>query len=77
MAAMIVRKISDATHRALRMRAAQKGRSVEAEVRAILDEAVRSADRPGIGTALMKMFRPGVDLEVRRNRAPAEPAEFK
>jgi len=36
-----VRNLPDHTHKALRRRAAHHGTSLEAEVRAILDEAVR------------------------------------
>lgn len=39
MATITVRQLSDDTHARLRVRAAEHGRSVEAEVRAILDEA--------------------------------------
>lgn len=39
MATITVRQLSDETHARLRLRAAEHGRSVEAEVRAILDAA--------------------------------------
>jgi plasmid stability protein len=39
MATITVRQLSDDTHARLRVRAAEHGRSVEAEVRAILDAA--------------------------------------
>lgn len=42
MATITVRQLSDDTHRRLRLRAAEHGRSVEAEVRAILDEAIEA-----------------------------------
>ena len=45
MAAIVIRNLSPATHRALRARAAQHGRSTEAEARAILDDAVRPEER--------------------------------
>lgn len=41
MATLTIRRLDDATHDALRRRAAANGRSVEAEVRAILDMATR------------------------------------
>lgn len=41
MAAVTIRNLSDETHRALRRRAVEHGRSTEAEGRAILDEAIR------------------------------------
>ena len=50
MSTITVRNLPEETHRALRVRAAERGRSTEAEVRAILEEAVRPAERLRIGT---------------------------
>jgi len=79
MAALNIRNLPDETHRALRVRAAHNGRSMEAEARAILDQAVRPADRERIGSALVDLFRPvgGVDLAITRDRTPAEPEVFE
>lgn len=79
MAAITIRNLSDETHRALRVRAARHGRSTEAEVRAILDEAARPDGRVKIGSALVKAFRTpgGVDLKIERDRSPAEPPRFE
>jgi plasmid stability protein len=79
MAAITVRNLSDETHRALRVRAVEHGRSTEAEVRAILDEAVRPAGRVKIGSALVEAFGRlgGVDLDIKRDRSPAKPARFE
>ncbi len=79
MAAITIRNLSDETHRALRMRAAEHGRSTEAEVRAILDAAVRAPGALKLGSALVEIFRPlgGVDIEIDRDRSPAEPARFE
>ena len=41
MAAITVRNLPDETHRALKRRAAEHGRSTEAEIRAIPEDAVR------------------------------------
>jgi len=41
MASITVRNLPEETHRALRVRAAQNGRSTEAEVREILETAIR------------------------------------
>lgn len=41
MAVFIVRNLPDEVHRALRMRAADHGRSAEAEVRTVLEDAVK------------------------------------
>lgn len=61
------------------MRAAEHGRSTEAEVRAILDAAARPDDRLKIGSALVALFRPlgGVDLDIERDRTPAKPVSFE
>jgi len=79
MAAITIRNLSDETHRALRARAAQHGRSTEAEVRAILDEVARPPERLKLGSALVEIFRGagGVDLEIERDRTPPEPASFE
>jgi plasmid stability protein len=78
MAAIVVRNISDETHRALRVRARRHGRSTEAEVRAILDGAVRPAKRIGLGSALAALVKPfgGLELEIRRDSRPAEPVDL-
>jgi plasmid stability protein len=75
MAAIVIRNLSPETHRALQARAAQHGRSTEAEVRAILDAAVRPAERVKLGSALAALARPlgGLDLEISRDTTPAEP----
>ena len=55
MAAVTIRNLSDEAHRALKVRAAQHNRSAEAEMRAILEAAVRPAGRLRLGTALAEM----------------------
>ncbi len=79
MAAITIRNLSDETHRALRVRAARHGRSTEAEVRAILDDAARPDGRVKIGSALVKAFQSagGADLKITRDRSPAEPPHFE
>lgn len=79
MPAVTIRNISPETHRALRMRAAGHGRSTEAEIRAILDEAVRPTDRLKMGTALVEAFRAAdaPELDLVRDQSPAEPAIFE
>jgi len=79
MASVTVRNLPDETHRALRVRAATHGRSTEAEIRAILDAAVRPEGRIKLGTLLAEIGRQvgGVDLEIERDRTPAEPMRFE
>ena len=79
MAAIVIRNLSSATHRALQARAAQRGRSTEAEARAILDEAVRPAERIKLGSALAAFGRSvgGLDLDISRDPTPAEPIDLE
>ena len=88
MAAVTIRNLSAETHRALKLRAARHNRSTEAEIRAILEAAVRPEGRLLLGTALSdvsrKMGLTNADIEalertleqVRDNR-PAEPMTFE
>jgi plasmid stability protein len=66
MSSVTVRNIPEATHRALKLRAAQHGRSTEAEIRDILQNAVTPA--MGIGSALVEIGQSlgGVDLTFPR-----------
>lgn len=79
MPVVTVRKLSEETHRALKQRAAQHGRSTEAEIREILEATVRPRKRVKIGSelaALGKRFG-GLDLNITRDQAPTEPASFE
>jgi plasmid stability protein len=57
MAVLTVRNVPDEVHRALRIRAAQHGRSTEAEVRAILESAVKPEGRVQLGTLMHEIAR--------------------
>lgn len=78
MAAMVIRNLSDETHRALKASARRHGRSAEAEARFILAQAL-GEDRPtGLGTLLDSVRREvgGVDLDVERDKAPYGPVDL-
>lgn len=79
MAVLTVRNLPEETHRALRMMAASHGRSAEAEVRAILEEAVRPPGRIRIGSELAALGARygGVELDLRRDPVGTEAAEFE
>lgn len=79
MAVLTVRNIPDEVHRALRVRAARHGRSTEAEVREILENAVKPEGRIKLGSFLAQIGQElgGVDLSVHRDQAPAEPLSFE
>ena len=57
MAILTVRNVPDDVHRALRVRAAQHGRSTEAEVREILASVVKPEKRVLVGDALAAIGR--------------------
>lgn len=57
MPTLTIRNLSEDVLRALRMRAEQHGRTIEAEVRAILKEATRSEKRIKLGSLLARIGR--------------------
>ena len=57
MAVLTVRNVPDDVHRALRLRAAEHGRSTEAEVRAILESAVKPENRVRLGSRMADIGR--------------------
>lgn len=80
MPSITVRNVPDDVHRALRVRAAQHGRSAEAEIRDILEKAVKPERRVRMGDALASLGRELAltDEDVAaigqtRDRTPAEP----
>ncbi len=84
MPAVTIRNLSDEAHRALKVRAAHHGRSTEAEIRDILEEAVRPANRLRIGSAMAALSRDAgltnadfEALEQARDRTPAVPMSFE
>ncbi len=66
MPAVTVRNIPEATHRALRLRAANSGRSTEAEIRYILEEAVQPAEEIKVGDMLVAFGKKygGIELDI-------------
>lgn len=57
MAMLTVRSLSEEVHRALRVRAAQHGQSMEAEVREILETAISPQGSVKLGSLLADMGR--------------------
>ena len=84
MAMLTVRNLSDETHRALRVRAAMHGHSMEAEVREILESAVAPEGRIKLGSLLAEIGRNAkltddefaVFAQV-RDKSPARPMDFE
>jgi plasmid stability protein len=84
MSVLTVRNVPADVHRALRTRAAQHGRSTEAEVRAILESAVKPPERVKLGSLIAEVGRRSgltdedVDIfEQVRDHIPAEPVDFE
>jgi len=78
MAAVTIRNLPEATHRALKARAAKHGRSTEAEIREIIESAVRPSSRVRLGTVLAELGRKygGVDLEIERDQSSTPPVRL-
>jgi plasmid stability protein len=78
-AAMSIRNLDDRILELLRIRAAGHGRSMEAEVRAILADAVREPDEgPNLAQAIMTRFGElgGVELDLPPRGAAPRAVEF-
>jgi antitoxin FitA len=78
MPAVTIRNLPAATHRALKARAAKHGRSTEAEIRAIIESAVRPVSRVRLGTELAELGRKygGVELSIERDRTSTPPVRL-
>jgi antitoxin FitA len=79
MAAVSIRGLDNQVRDRLRIRAARHGRSMEAEVRAILIQAVSEPDpSENLFSALLQRFGDlgGVELEVPPRRTPPRAANF-
>jgi plasmid stability protein len=79
MAALSIRNLDETVKRRLLLRAARHGRSMEAEARAILTEAVQEpADAAGLFTTLLDRFGTlgGVDLDLPTRAGLARGADF-
>lgn len=84
MAMLTVRNLPEEVHRALRVRAARRGHSMEAEVREILESAISPQGRLKLGSLLADMGRKAkltdeefAVFEQVRSRAPARPVNFE
>lgn len=84
MAVLTVRNLPDEVHRALRLRASHHGRSTEAEVRAILETAVKPPERVQLGSLLNEIGRKArltdeefAVFENVRDRSPIRPVDFE
>jgi plasmid stability protein len=85
MANVNVRNLPDEVHRAIRIQAAQHGRSTEAEIRDILERAARPEVRVKLGSFLASIAREAAGLtdeehalfESVRIKSPARAVSFE
>jgi antitoxin FitA len=84
MSMLTVRNIPSEIHRALRVRAAQNGHSMEAEVRDILASAVAPEGRIKLGSLLADIGRKAnlsendfAVFEQVRDKSPSRPVSFE
>lgn len=83
MAILTVRNLPDEVHRALRVLAAGHGRSTEAEVRAILEEAVKPKGRMKLGSLLAdigqqtRLSDEETKLITQRDQSAPDPVNFE
>ena len=79
MSAVSIRNLDDQVKERLRVRAARHGRSMEAEIRAILTDAVAEpGEAPGLLQTIMDRFGElgGVELELPPRAATPRSPEF-
>jgi antitoxin FitA len=79
MAALSIRNLDETVKRRLQIRAARHGRSMEAEAREILSEALyEPAEAAGLFTEILDRFGAlgGVDLDLPDRQEPARAADF-
>lgn len=85
MAVITVRNLPEEVHRALRVRAAQHGRSTEAEIRDVLEKAAKPEGRLKLGSLLASIAQEAgglTDAEAQqfaqmRDKTPASPLSFE
>ena len=80
MADLSIRNVDDEVKRRLRIRAANNGRSMEAEVRAILEEAVSQPERSdSLFSVVLDRFGAlgGIELDLPARSWPARAADLE
>lgn len=72
MATFIIRNLPDEIHRALKRRAFDHGRSLEAEVRAIIESKIQDFDSMGLGSRLGNLGKnlQGYHFDIALSSAP-------
>jgi antitoxin FitA len=78
MATLVIRDLRDDVKARLRIQAAEHGRSMEAEARALLTTALLGRRVEGLGTHIREQFADigGVDLAIPARDEPARAVQF-
>ncbi len=77
MAAVSIRDLDDVVKERLRVRAAEHGRSLEAEIRLILTQVVRGPGEHHLGLAILDAFDDDdVELDLPPRSSPARGPDF-
>lgn len=76
---LIIEDLPEAVYRALLARSANSGRTVEDEIREILENAVLPPQRVKLGLELAKIGRDvgGTNISIQRDLTPDEPIKFE
>lgn len=80
MASILIRNLAPSVKERLRVQAAQRGHSMEAEARAILEAALDRPERQDTLTSIMRELfgeEHGVDLELPPREAGRDPPAFE
>lgn len=85
MPSITIRNVPEEVHRAIRVRAALHGRSAEAEIRSILEQAAKPEGRLKLGALMTSIAREAgglTDTEAERfnelrDKTPVEPMSFE
>jgi antitoxin FitA len=77
MGTLTIRQVPDEVHRAIRARAASNGRSAEAELRIIIEQAVMP--KTNLADALLAIGRKvgGIEIDFERDKRPFKAPKFE
>jgi antitoxin FitA len=77
MSTLTIRRLPEEVHQALKVRAAQAGRSAEAEVRSIIEAAVMPPVNLADAMQAIGQSFGGLEIEFKRKRSPIRPFSFE
>jgi antitoxin FitA len=77
MPTLTIRRLPEQVHEALKVRAAQAGRSAEAEVRSIIEATVMPPVNLADAMLAIGQSFGGLEIEFKRKRSPIRPVSFE